>query len=492
MEERSIPILGEKTIQQLNMCHIAIFGVGGVGGYTVEMLARQGVGQFSLIDFDVIQVSNKNRQIIALDSTLGKLKVEVMKQRILDINPNAIVHIYPIRIEESTISILDFSDFDYIVDAIDDLKGKLLIIKTAKEYGVPVITSCGTGNKLNPLAFQIKDISKTSVCPLAKKLRYELKQHNISEVDALFSTEEPIQNSNFIASVPFVPSTAGILIARHIILKIYDTIVQNRIHLVLEGGGMKGVYTAGVLDCFLEHHINFDAVYGTSAGACVGASFVSKQKGRGYHAMVDYLGNSDYASKKSLAKTGNFFNVSFIYDKIPNELIPFDYDTAHANPCKLYAVVTNVETGKAEYKICEEYHKDIWNVCASSSIPGLSKIQYLDGQGYLDGGVSDPIPYAEAKKNANKCVVVLTKPKDYVCQKQKSLVRHFMNFKYRKYPNLLHSLDLRHISYNRLMKRIEKDKNTFIIRPSVSLKIDRIEQDKKKLEALYQLGYTCH
>ncbi len=489
LEERSILLLGEKTIQKLNKSHIAIFGIGGVGGHTVETLARQGIGEFSLIDYDRIQESNINRQLVALESTVGAFKVEIMKQRILDINSKAVVHTYPIRIDEVTISQIDFSNFDYIVDAIDDVNGKILIIQTAKAYGVPVITSCGTGNKLNPMAFQIKDISKTTVCPLAKKLRYELKKRNIVDVEALFSTEEPISTAPLIASVAFVPSIAGILIARHIILKLHEIVKRNRIHLVLEGGGMKGVYTAGVLDCFLDHDICFDAAYGVSAGACVAASFISKQKGRGYHAMVDYLGNPNYASKRSLVKTGNFFNVDFVYRQIPDEKMPFDYQTALENPCKLYATMTNVETGRPEYKRCEDYHKDISYVCASSSLPGLSKIQYLDEKGYLDGGLSDPIPYGEAKKNALKCVVILTKPEGYVCQKQKFVVRNYMKIKYRKYPNLLRSLQQRHLSYNRLIKRIQKDKSTFIIQPSIFMDIGRLEKNKTKLEAFYQLGY---
>ncbi len=219
MEERSIPLLGERTIEKLENMHIAVFGIGGVGGFVCEALARQKIGHFTLIDFDVVNISNKNRQIIALDSTIGKYKTEVMKLRILDINPNAIVDIYNIKVDDDSIKLLDFTKFDYIVDAIDDVKAKILLIKTAKENNNEIICSCGTGNKLDPTLFKITDISKTSVCPLAKKLRYELKKLGIKNVEVLYSTEEPIKKHNFISSVSFVPSIAGLLIARHIIIK---------------------------------------------------------------------------------------------------------------------------------------------------------------------------------------------------------------------------------------------------------------------------------
>lgn len=489
MEERSLPLLGEETIKELANSHIAIFGIGGVGGFVVEALARQGIGEFSLYDYDKVNSSNKNRQIIASESTLGQYKAEVMKRRILDINPKAVVHISLVRIDDSSVKEIDFSSFTYVADCIDDLKGKLAILRRSKEFGVPILSCCGTGNKLDPMKFQIKDISKTSVCPLAKRLRLEAKKEGISHFDVLFSTEEPVESKEFIASVSFVPSVAGLLIARHIILWIHERVIQDRIHLVLEGGGMKGVYTAGVLDFFLEQKLEFTAVYGVSAGACTGSSFVSKQKGRGYHAMVDYLGDPNYASKRSLTKTGNYFNKEFIYRRLPDELIPFDYEAARQNPCKLYATVTNVETGTAEYHLCSDFHKDIDYVCASSSLPMLAEIQQLDGKGYLDGGLADPIPYVEAKKNARRCVVISTKPEGYLCVKQNSLLLRAMKLKYHKYPKLLRAIEHRHIVYNHTMKLIEKDKNVFILRPSKSLEISRLESNKAKLEELYQLGY---
>ena len=176
MEERSLPLLGEETIKELANSHIAIFGIGGVGGFVVEALARQGIGEFSLYDYDKVNSSNKNRQIIASESTLGQYKAEVMKRRILDINPKAVVHISLVRIDDSSVKEIDFSSFTYVADCIDDLKGKLAILRRSKEFGVPILSCCGTGNKLDPMKFQIKDISKTSVCPLAKRLRLEAKR----------------------------------------------------------------------------------------------------------------------------------------------------------------------------------------------------------------------------------------------------------------------------------------------------------------------------
>ncbi|MDE7264233.1 MAG: ThiF family adenylyltransferase [Anaeroplasmataceae bacterium] len=490
MEQRSIPLLGAETLEAYKNSHIAVFGLGGVGGYTVEILARQGVGTFTIIDCDKIQISNKNRQIIALESTMGKPKIEACASRILDINPNAKVYAYPLRIDDETIEQMNFSSFDYVIDCIDDLKGKLAIIKKAKEYGKQIISCCGTANKLDPTKFIIKDISKTSVCPLAKKLRQELKKLDIEGVEVLFSTEEPIlKNPEILPTVSFVPSVAGILIARHVLLKLHYEVKSSRTHLVLEGGGMKGVYTAGVLDFFLDQNLSFDAVYGVSAGACVGASFISKQRTRGYHSLADYVNDPDCASKRSLTKTGNYFNKEFVYYKIPNELIPFDYEAAHSNPCKLYATVTNVETGRAEYYPCLDYHKDIEYICASSSLPMLSEIQWIQGKGYLDGGISDSIPFLEAKKNAKKCIIVLTKPRGYLCQKQNPLLFKAIQMKYRKYPKFLKTLEQRHIQYNKVLKIIENDQNIFMIRPSKNLEIDRLEKNKQKLEEAYQLGY---
>ena len=220
MEERSLPLLGKETIEKLKNSHIAVFGVGGVGGFVVEALARIGVGQFTIVDFDLVNFSNKNRQIIALDSTIGKKKVDVLKERILDINGDAIVNIYDLKVDEENINTFDFTKFNYVADCVDDVNAKMAIISKCKEFNVDIISSMGTGNKLDPSKFLIKDISKTTVCPLAKKIRLECRRRDIRDVKVLYSLEEPIKNSDFIASVSFVPSVAGLLIAREIILDI--------------------------------------------------------------------------------------------------------------------------------------------------------------------------------------------------------------------------------------------------------------------------------
>ena len=199
---------------------VAIFGIGGVGSYVVESLARCGIKELIIIDSDTISVSNINRQIIALHSTIGKYKVDVMKERVLDINPNIKISTYKTFIENgNSKDILNSHNIDFIVDAIDTVSSKLELIKHAKELNIPIISSMGTGNKLDPSKFEIADISKTSMCPLAKKIRKELKSQNIKNVKVLYSKEEPKKelDSKTIGSISFVPSSAGLLITSHII-----------------------------------------------------------------------------------------------------------------------------------------------------------------------------------------------------------------------------------------------------------------------------------
>ena len=220
---RSKPLLGDDFIKSLKNKKIAVFGLGGVGSFVCEVLARSGIGNFILVDNDTINESNLNRQLYALNSTIGKLKVEVAKERILDINPNVTIEIFPTFVLGDTINDIDFSHVDYIIDAIDTVTAKLLLIEKAKELNIPIISSMGTGNKLNPSEFAITDISKTSVCPLAKVMRYELRKRNIKGVKVLYSKEEPIkvstdESTRIPCSVSFVPSVAGILLAREVIL----------------------------------------------------------------------------------------------------------------------------------------------------------------------------------------------------------------------------------------------------------------------------------
>lgn len=220
MQERCVPLLGSSTLEALKKSHICIFGLGGVGGFVCEGLARMGVGEFTIVDFDTIQPSNLNRQIIALHSNIGLKKTEVIQNRIKDINPQAIVHSLDVFVNAEVLQAMDFRQFDYVADCVDNVTAKLFIIEKAKKTGVPIISSMGTGNKLNPLLFQIADISKTSVCPLAKVIRLELRKRGIQKVKVLYSTEEPVKVKDFIASVSFVPSVAGLLIAREIVLDV--------------------------------------------------------------------------------------------------------------------------------------------------------------------------------------------------------------------------------------------------------------------------------
>ncbi len=223
---RSEMLIGSEAMDKLKRARIAVFGVGGVGGYAAEALARAGVGAIDLIDNDTVSESNINRQIIALTSTVGKLKTEVMKNRILDINPEGNINTLNMFVLPENIDEIDFSDYDYIVDAIDTVSGKLAIIEKAYKLGKPVISSMGTGNKLDPTKFEITDIYKTSVCPLARVMRYELRKRGVKKLKVLYSPEEPIKpNSPAVGtgekavpgSISFVPSVAGLIIGAEVI-----------------------------------------------------------------------------------------------------------------------------------------------------------------------------------------------------------------------------------------------------------------------------------
>ena len=214
---RTAQLLGNENVEKLFDKHVIVFGVGGVGGYVVEALARSGVGKISIVDNDVVNESNINRQIIALHSTVGMQKVEVLKNRILDINPECKVFVYNQFFLPENSNDFDFSIYDYVVDAVDTVTAKLEIIKKSKESNVPVISSMGTGNKLNPMGFKVSDISKTKVCPLARVMRNELKKRGISKVKCVYSEENPVIQTQTPASVAFVPSVAGLLIASEVI-----------------------------------------------------------------------------------------------------------------------------------------------------------------------------------------------------------------------------------------------------------------------------------
>ncbi len=225
---RTEMLIGKDAVEKLNNSRVAVFGVGGVGGYVVEALSRAGVGNIDIIDNDTISVSNLNRQIIALNSTVGKNKVDVLKARLLDINPNLKVETYKCFFTRNTE--FDFSKYDYVVDAIDTVVGKLELITRAKSANVPIICSMGTGNKMNPTMFEVADISKTSVCPLAKVIRQELKKRRIKKVKVVYSKEMPLKpivtedmdvetkgGRIAPASNSFCPAVAGLIIASEVI-----------------------------------------------------------------------------------------------------------------------------------------------------------------------------------------------------------------------------------------------------------------------------------
>lgn len=226
MDERFIRtslVIGEDNIDRLSESRVAVFGVGGVGGFVCEALARSGVGKLVLIDGDTVAKSNINRQIIALQSTVGKHKAEVMKERILDINPNAEVEALNIFLKAETVSTIDFNQFDYIVDAVDDIKAKVLLAKLSDENKIPIISAMGAGNKTDPTKFEVSDIFRTSVCPLARIMRHELKKAGIKKLKVVYSKETPknppyrIEGEKTVGSLAFVPSVMGLIIAGEVI-----------------------------------------------------------------------------------------------------------------------------------------------------------------------------------------------------------------------------------------------------------------------------------
>ena len=244
---RTQMLLGKKSMEILQNAHVAVFGIGGVGGYVVEALARSGVGHLDLIDNDKVSLTNLNRQIIATHQTIGKYKVDVMKERIFDINPQAQVQTFQTFYLPETKNLFDFTKYDYVVDAIDTVAGKIQLISQAKEAGAKIISCMGAGNKLDPTKFEVADISQTSVCPLARVMRQECKKRGIKNVKVVYSKEKPVElqfeenkcapcqendtpenpqktepaNTNPRKAIPgstaFVPSVAGLIIASEVI-----------------------------------------------------------------------------------------------------------------------------------------------------------------------------------------------------------------------------------------------------------------------------------
>ena len=218
-------LLGSKGVDALEKANVIVFGIGGVGGFTAEALVRAGVGNITLVDNDTVCESNRNRQIIALKSTVGHYKTEVMKKRLLDINPCCNVTVKTLFFGEETSGEFDWEKYDYIADAIDCVTSKILLAKTAEEKSIPIISSMGTGNKLDPTAFEVSDIYKTSVCPLAKAVRVELRKRGINHLKVVYSKELPVSpisdgEKTVPASISFVPSAMGLILAGEVIKEI--------------------------------------------------------------------------------------------------------------------------------------------------------------------------------------------------------------------------------------------------------------------------------
>lgn len=222
---RTEMLIGDDRLGRLASSHVVVFGVGGVGGHVCEALARSGVGHITIVDRDVVSESNINRQMVALHSTIGRNKVDVMKERILDINPKCVVDARCCFYLPETAGEFDFTQYDYVVDAVDTVTAKIELVMQADRAGVPIISSMGAGNKLHPEQFEITDIYKTSVCPLARVMRKELKERGIKHLKVVYSKEAPITPSNgdgrTPASIAFVPSVAGLIIAGEVIRDLY-------------------------------------------------------------------------------------------------------------------------------------------------------------------------------------------------------------------------------------------------------------------------------
>jgi predicted patatin/cPLA2 family phospholipase len=266
---------------------------------------------------------------------------------------------------------------------------------------------------------------------------------------------------------------------------------MSSLGLVLEGGGMRGAYTAGVLDCFMQNKIEVDGVVGVSAGATHACNFISKQYKRNYRIDVIHARNPKFMSFRSFFKTGDFFGKDFCYDALPNEIDPFDYETFAQSKIPFYVVCTDLETGEAKYIPMTDLKKQMDYLRASASLPLLSKIVEIDGKKYLDGGVSDSIPiHFMEKQGFDHNIVVLTRPSTY----RKKPVSFFslIQKKYKDYPRFIHASAERHLVYNETLDYVQKqaqEKKAFVFRPSKNISISRLERSGAKLEKLYELGF---
>lgn len=264
--------------------------------------------------------------------------------------------------------------------------------------------------------------------------------------------------------------------------------------IVLEGGGLRGAFTSGVLEYLLEKDINFDRVVGVSAGACVGASYLSKQKGRNRKVNVEYPSDKRYMGLRHLVTSGSYFNMKFVFEEIPGKLVPFDEQAFYMNPAEFDIITTSLSTGKSVVITKKELSAIGIDkaLVASSSIPILSQPAVINDQLFFDGGVADSIPVKYALSKHQKAVVILTRPRGY--RKNQTNSRLWLNFAFRKHPKFLETILKRNEEYNRtleLCEQMEKEGRLFILAPSPEFSIGRTEQNYEKRLALYNHGYRC-
>lgn len=267
---------------------------------------------------------------------------------------------------------------------------------------------------------------------------------------------------------------------------------MENVALILEGGGMRGLYTAGVLDLFIEKGIEIKYCVGVSAGACQGVSYVSKQLKRNYRVNINYIKDKRYFSVRNWVRTGSLFGMDMLLNKIPNELEPFDYEVFKNSEGVFKIGVTNCETGLAEYYEVKDFREDGYDTLqASISLPLVAQIVEYDGKSLLDGGIADPIPVRQAIKDGNeKHVIILTQHKGY--QKSRTKTVPLLKKKYKAYPKFVEAMEKRHEVYNETLSfvdQLEKEGKCFVIRPSMPLNIGRFETNPEKLKGIYEQGY---
>ena len=267
---------------------------------------------------------------------------------------------------------------------------------------------------------------------------------------------------------------------------------MNNIGLILEGGGMRGAFTAGVLDYFMERGLFLPDIYGVSAGACQACSYLAGQKGRGLRVWTEYVSDRRYMSLYSLVTTGDLIGADFNYNLVPNQLDPLDYAEEHRRPHRFTAVVTNVETGQAEYPLVEDMKRDVSWVRASASLPLISRIVPIDGGKYLDGGIADSIPLARSIADGHRRnVVILTREAGY--RKSPNRAMALVKLRYARYPKFVEAMATRHERYNAALDLIRAEQaagRAFVLRPDRAPDIGRVEKDPAKLRALHDEGWA--